>query len=100
MIVHNSTANNPMWYNGFMDAINVLSFMIGLENLDLNVTAQDLSSESNRILDELRTHFATEDEHLTIQDQHLIEQDRRLERLEKLVWGIVATHDRKEKHNE
>ena len=97
MIANNSgNANNPTWYNGFMDAINILSFMIGLENLDLNVTPQDLSEESNRILEEIRNHFAREEEHLTSQDQHLIEQDRRLDRLEKIVLGIVAFRDRKE----
>lgn len=98
MIVHNSNATSPMWYNGFMDAINVLSFMIGMENFELNVTSQDLSAESNRILEELRTHFATEDEHLTLQDQHLIEQDRRLDRLEKLVLGIMTMRGRKDEN--
>lgn len=98
MIVNNSNNSTAPWYNGFMDALNVLSFMIGLENLNLNVTAQDLSEESNRILEQLRTHFSKEDKHLTLQDQHLIEQDkhlleqdRRLERLEKLVWGMMAS---------
>lgn len=98
MIVHNSNnTNGPMWFNGFMDAINVLSFMIGLENLDLNVSADDLSKESNRILDELHARFVAEDEHLTLQDRHLIEQDRRLDRLEKIILGMSAVHDRKEK---
>lgn len=102
MIVNNSNNSTGPWYNGFMDALNVLSFMIGLENLNLNVTSQDLSEESNRILEELQTHFSREDNHLTLQDQHLIaqdkhllEQDRRLDRLEKLV-GMMAS-GRKEK---
>lgn len=97
MIVNNSNNSTAPWYNGFMDALNVLSFMIGLENLSLNVTAQDLNEESNRILEQLQTHFSKEDEHLTLQDQHLIaqdkhllEQDRRLDRLEKLV-GMMAS---------
>lgn len=97
MIVNNSNNASGPW-NGFMDALNVMSFMIGLENLSLNVTSQDLSEESNRILEQLQTHFSREDEHLTLQDQHLIaqdkhllEQDKRLERLEKLVWGMMAS---------
>lgn len=97
MIVNNSNNSTSQWYNGFMDALNVLSFMIGLENLSLNVTAQDLNEESNRILEQLQTHFSREDEHLTLQDQHLIaqdkhllEQDRQLDRLEKLV-GMMAS---------
>ena len=96
MIVHNSTNNGSNWCNGFMDAINILSFAIGLENLDLNVTAQDLSSESNRILEQLHAHFVAEDEHLTLQDKHLIEQDRRLDRLEKLVSGMMTIRGGKE----
>lgn len=99
MIVNNSTNNGANWCNGFMDAINILSFMIGLKNLDLNVTAQDLSKESNRILEQLHAHFVAEDEHLTLQDKHLIEQNRRLDKLEKIVLGMSALHGRKENKN-
>lgn len=109
MIVNNSgnwSITGPMWYNGFMDALNVLSFMIGLENLELNVTSQDLSEESNRILEQLQAHFSRENAHLSLQDQHLLEQDRhfleqdrRLDRIEKLILGIMAFHDRKENKN-
>lgn len=83
MIVNNSNNSTIPWYNGFMDAINILSFIIGMENFELNVTSQDLSEESNRILEQLRTHFSREDEHLTL-------QDRRLDKLEKLV-GMMAS---------
>lgn len=96
MIVNNNNANSPMWCNGFMDAVNVLSLLLSMINLDLNVTAEDLGKESNRMLEEIRTYFAKEDEHLTLQDQHLIEQDRRLDRLEKTVLGMLALRDRKE----
>lgn len=86
-------SGNESFYNGFMDAINILSFMIGLENLELNVTAKDLAEQKDYIVNDLHDvigkidkHLVEQDNHLSAQDRHLLEQDMRLDRLEKLMY--------------
>lgn len=86
-------SNQNNMYNGFMDAINILSFLIGLENLDLNVTANDLAEQKDYIVNDLHkvigkveAHLANQDNHLTLQDKHLSEQDIRLDRLERMMY--------------
>ncbi len=95
----NFRSQNQMWNNGFMDAINLLSFVVGLQNMELNLTAQDLSEQSDRILNEIHRHLATQDEHLDLQDKHLIEQDKRLDHLERYMMSNARTNpeSRKEK---
>lgn len=78
--------NNP-YYSNFMDAINIASFIIGLQNLDLNITANDIDNQTQVILDDLHKYLDKQDRHLTAQDRHLLEQDMRLDRLEKLMYG-------------
>lgn len=75
-----------------MDLINIISLIIGLQNLELNVTANDLDNVTNKILKEIHTHLDRLDEHLKIQDEHLLMQDDRLDeedlrlyRLEKML---------------
>ena len=53
----------------FMDIIGLISFMIGVENLDLNVTQEDaqnlqkdLADKSNLILTEIHEHLQQQDE--------------------------------------
>lgn len=84
---------NPL-YNGFLDAINIASFLIGLQNLQLNITAQDVDNQTQTILDDLHgyldkqeKHLRDQDLHLSEQDRHLYEQDMRLDRLERLLYG-------------
>lgn len=79
--------------NNFMDAINVLSFLIGILNLDLNVTANDLAEQKDyivndlhRVIGKVEAHLANQDNHLTLQDKHLNEQDMRLDRLERMMY--------------
>lgn len=82
---------NNFYGYGFMDLINILSFLIDLENLQLNASTQDLSEESNRIIEEIHAYFKKENEHLN-------EQDKRLDRLERLIMSHYDTqHSRKEK---
>lgn len=84
--------DNPM-YNGFLDAINIASFLIGLQNLELNITAKDIDNQTQAILDDLHTyldkqekHLSEQDRHLSVQDEHLLMQDMRLDRLERLLY--------------
>lgn len=74
-------------YAGFMDAINIASFMIGLQNLDLNITANDIDKQTETILNDLHSYLDKQEKHLLMQDNHLLEQDKRLDRLEKMIYG-------------
>lgn len=83
---------NPM-YAGFLDAINIASFLIGLQNLELNITAQDMDDQTQTILDDLHgyldkqdKHLSEQDKHLASQDEHLLMQDMRLDKLERLLY--------------
>lgn len=93
IFVPQTEPNQNNMYNGFMDAINILSFLIGLENLDLNVTANDLAEQKDyivndlhRVIGKVEAHLENQDNHLTLQDKHLNEQDMRLDRLERLMY--------------
>lgn len=86
---------NEQIYNSLMDLVNIASFIIGLQNLELNVTANDLDKQTNAILNDLHEYFAEQDKHLIKQDSHLAEQDERLDRLERLL-SVNVPYDRKE----
>ncbi len=73
-------------YTGFMDAINILSFFVGLANMDLNVTANDLAEQKNYIVNDFHSVMKKLDKHLEAQDKHLEEQDARLFLLEKYLY--------------
>lgn len=85
-----SSPNNERFYNSLMDGINVASFLIGLQNLELNITANDLDSQTNAILEDLHTYFDEQNKHLALQDAHLAAQDERLDKLEKMLAGKKA----------
>ncbi len=59
------------WSGPFMDAINIIAFLIGLENLKLNITSEDLQKHTDQILSEIHGH--------------LQKQDNRLYRVEKIL---------------
>lgn len=61
----------------FIDLLSIMSFLIGVMNLDLNVTAEDIDSQTQTLLNEIHAH-------LEIQDNKL---DNIIERLEKLENG-------------
>ena len=64
----------------FLDAITIVSFLIGLENLEMNISQTDLQEETARLdkrVDE-KVQFALSEIH-----GHLEEQDRILRRLEE-----------------
>ena len=61
----------------FIDMISLISFAVGLENLDLNITAEDMDRQTadldarvnekfDRVLTEIHTHLRTQDEKLDI----------------------------------
>jgi hypothetical protein len=55
----------------FLDLISILSFWIGIENLDMNITQEDIQ-ETTTILDEkLKKEVDDIHSHLSIQDAKL-----------------------------
>lgn len=82
-------------WDGVMDAINIISLLIGLQNLDLNITAQDMDGQTNAILEDLHKYFERQEAHLFRQDKHLYEQDLRLDKLEKTLYGDDNSYERK-----
>jgi predicted transcriptional regulator len=67
-----------------LDVMNVLSFYLGIKNLDMNITQTDLQNETKRldkVVDE-KVQFALSEihKHLQVQDQKL---DYIIELLEK-----------------
>ena len=84
---------NPMWCN-FMDVINILSFIVGLQNIELNVTANDLEKAGSSIVDVLNGHLQAQDAHLKNQDEHLRMQDERMYHIETMLMELLR--DRKE----
>ena len=48
----------------FINLINVADFLLNLQNLGLNVSADDLEQHSNRILEEIHQHLNSQDERI------------------------------------
>lgn len=55
----------------FLDLINLVSFVIGLENLELNVSQDDLQKESERLDKSMRENVEEIHRHLEVQDRKL-----------------------------
>ena len=56
----------------FLDIISIISFLVGLENLDLNLTQEDkqdledaLNKRTKLMLNELHSHLEIQDKRLT-----------------------------------
>lgn len=45
----------------FIDLLSILSFCIGVMNLDLNVSAEDIDNQTQTILKEIHTHLEEQD---------------------------------------
>ena len=58
----------------FIDLLSILSFCIGVMNLDLNVSAEDIDNQTQTLLNEIHDHLNTQDNKL----------DNIISRLEKL----------------
>lgn len=48
----------------FLDTIGLISFCIGLQNLGINLTQDDLSKEADRLLNEVHEHLESQDQKL------------------------------------
>lgn len=71
MLSNEQQNNNPC--NGLfaINIIDIISLIIGIQNMQLNITAQDLDNQTHTILDEIHSH--------------LRQQDKRLERMEHML---------------
>ena len=47
-----------------IDLLSILSFLIALENLDMNITQSDLDDKTKLLLDEIHGHLEKQDEML------------------------------------
>lgn len=66
----------------FIDMLSILSFLIGLENLDLNIAQEDLDNQTKELDKKLREVVDNIHYHLELQDDKLTEILSRLEELE------------------
>lgn len=58
-----------------LDMLAIASFLVGIQNLELNATANDIDTAGNKILQELHGHLA--------------EQDKRLDRMEQALNRMI-----------
>lgn len=59
-----------------LDLLALASFIVGIQNLELNATANDIDTAGNKILQELHGHLS--------------QQDKRLARIEKILDRIAG----------
>ena len=64
----------------FLDILTIMGFCIGLQNLELNISQDDLQNETERLDKALRENVEEIHKHLEIQDAKL---NKILEELEK-----------------
>ena len=88
--------NNNNFYNDFFafGLIDIISLIIGLQNMQLNITGKDLDSQTKTILEDIHSHLSKQDKHLEMQDKHLFEQDRRIAILEKQLEKTIGITDK------
>lgn len=55
----------------FLDVLSIISFCVGLQNLDLNITAQDIDSQTQKLDESLRRVVDDIHHHLSVQDTKL-----------------------------
>ena len=68
--------------DNFLDSITVISFLVGLQNLDLNISQENLDNQTQELDKRLRT--VVDDIH-----NHLKEQDRKID----LIWSKLNEKD-------
>ena len=63
------TGSNGEWT--FLDLISLISFCVGLQNLDLNISQENLDNQTQEL--DARLHKVVDDihNHLAVQDQKL-----------------------------
>jgi len=55
----------------FLDIISIISFCVGLQNLDLNITEQDITNQTQELDARLRDVVDDIHNHLSVQDTKL-----------------------------
>lgn len=55
----------------FFDILTLISFIVGLENLDLNVSQDDLQREAQKLDKDMRASVEEIHSHLEVQDRKL-----------------------------
>lgn len=63
------SGSNGEWT--FFDIITLISFIIGLENLDLNISQDDLQKETEKLDKAMRENVEEIHRHLEVQDRKL-----------------------------
>ena len=65
----------------FIDVINILDFMLGLENLNMNITQNDMQELQSKFNTDINAVVSQVHQHLQEQDVKIDEILRRLEEL-------------------
>ena len=55
----------------FLDMISIISFCVGLQNLDLNIAQEDLDNQTQELDKKLRKNVEDIHQHLSVQDAKL-----------------------------
>ena len=79
MIICGSGTNGELT---FVDVVGLMSFAIGLENLELNITADDIAEQTADLDARVNDKF---DKALTDIHTHLRTQDDKLERIMEMI---------------
>ena len=69
----------------FLDLISIMSFVIGLENLEMNITQNDIANQTAEIDERVNDHLQSV---LNEIHKHLEEQDNRLSAIEETLKEI------------
>ena len=62
----------------FLDIISLISFCVGLQNLELNITENDINEQTQEL--DKRLHSVVDDIH-----KHLQEQDAKIDRILEVI---------------
>ena len=62
----------------FLDTISLISFLVGIQNLDMNITQEDMQNNTERLDSALRENVREIHTHLEMQDKKIDEILRRL----------------------
>ena len=70
----------------FLDLVSIISFCVGLQNLEINIAQEDLDNQTQELDRKLRENVNDIHEHLQIQDEKL---DMILEELKNGTKGNI-----------
>lgn len=76
----------------FLDIISIVSFMIGLENFDMNVSQEDMAKTAEQLDNELSVAVDDIHRHLKVQDEKLNVILRMLSKLLNTGGDTIDTH--------